>query len=627
MKKKILAATVFFLSVLHLVLAQPASPEMLTASSAMPAKEGKISLDVKGMDIVDVLKIIANRHGLNIAIGKNVTGRITLFLKDVAIWDAFEIALLSNDLAYDTKGGIINVMTQRDYELLYGDRFQDKKQAKIIKLRYAKAADLSRALNQIKTNIGRIVVDEGSNTLSLIDSPGKIKEMEEFINKADMPLLTRVFQLNYAPADKLSAKLQESITKGVGSIKIDERTNKVIITDYPQRIEEIAKIIEAFDEKTPQVLIDAQIVEVSPKDEFAMGVDWDYWLKKNVRLISALPAPALTSASTIPNILAFGIAARNPSTATVGATDQFKSVLDLLRVIGKTKILSSPRIMALNNQEAKILVGTKEAYITSTTSQAGSGSTITSQAVNFVDVGIKLFVTPTINRDNFVTIKIRPEISSSVRTSIISEGQTTQIPIVTTSEAETTIMVKNGTTIMIAGLKRDKREKEVQKVPLLGDVPLLGYLFRNTKDEATKTELVIFITPKIVSGEETLEYESVTKDKDIARIQALALAKQEQGLPRTDPALALEKYKMAVFEKIKAGISNNNAKKLKGELTVSFTLQANGELKGEPRIVSSTNNELNALAKESLKQAAPFPPLPEGMESKEKTFSVVLSYG
>jgi general secretion pathway protein D len=367
-------------------------------------------------------------------------------------------------------------MTQRDYELLYGDRFQDKKRAKIIKLRFAKAADLSRALNQIKTNVGRIVVDENSNTLSLIDAPEKIKEMEDFINKADLPLLTRVFQLNYAPADKLSAKLQESVTKGIGSIKIDERTNKIVVTDYPQQIEEISRIIEAFDEKTPQVLIDAQIVEVSPKDEFSMGVDWDYWLKKNVRLISALPAPALTSASTIPNILAFGIAAKDPAGAAVGATDQYKSVLDLLRIIGETKILSSPRIMALNNQEAKILVGTKEAYITSTTSQAGSGSTVTSQTVNFVDVGIKLFVTPTINRDDFVTIKIRPEISSATRTNITSEGQVTQIPIVTTSEAETTIMVKNGTTIMIAGLKKDKREKEVRKVPVTR-WPKLSWLY------------------------------------------------------------------------------------------------------------------------------------------------------
>jgi type II secretory pathway component HofQ len=117
--------------------------------------------------------MLASRSGLNIVIGKNVNGKVTLFLKNIDPWDAFEIVILSNDLAYEKKGNIINVMAQRDYELLYGERFQDKKEARTIKLKHAKAADLSRALGQIKTNIGKIVVDEGSNTISLIDSPQK----------------------------------------------------------------------------------------------------------------------------------------------------------------------------------------------------------------------------------------------------------------------------------------------------------------------------------------------------------------------------------------------------------------------------------------------------------------------
>lgn len=135
-----------------------------TAITKSPV-DAKISLDIKGMDIVDILKMLAQRSGMNLVVGKNVTGRVTIFLKDVSIWDAFEIILLANDLAYEKTGDIINIMTQRDYELVFGDRFKDKKQAKTIQLKYAKAADLSRALNQIKTNVGRVVVDEGSNTL------------------------------------------------------------------------------------------------------------------------------------------------------------------------------------------------------------------------------------------------------------------------------------------------------------------------------------------------------------------------------------------------------------------------------------------------------------------------------
>ncbi|MCX5715108.1 MAG: hypothetical protein NT033_10015, partial [Candidatus Omnitrophica bacterium] len=259
----------------------PSSPGQLGDISV---HQNKISLDIKGMDIIDVLKMLSTRAEMNMAIGRNVTGRVTLFLKDVDVWDAFEIILLANDLAYDRKGGIVNVMTQRDYELIYGERYQDKKQAKLIQLKYAKAADLSKALNQIKTNIGRVIVDEGSNTLVLVDSPQKIKDMEDFIARADMLLETRIFSLNYAQAEKISPKIQETITKGVGSMRIDERTNKIAITDYPERLDEIGKIIKAFDAKTPQVLIDAQIIDIKPSDAFKMGVDWNFWIEKHFQI-------------------------------------------------------------------------------------------------------------------------------------------------------------------------------------------------------------------------------------------------------------------------------------------------------------------------------------------------------
>ncbi|MCX7662038.1 MAG: hypothetical protein N2Z79_05100, partial [Candidatus Omnitrophica bacterium] len=307
----------------------------------------KISLDIKGMDILDVLKMLAQRANLNIVVGKNVSGRVTLFLKDVDVWDAFEIILLSNDLAYDKKGEIINVMTARDYEMLFGRKFADKKDILVMPLKYTKAVDLSRAVTQIKSDVGRVVIDENSNTLIVLDLPEKLKIMEEMIKNLDLPTQTRIFELNYAQVDKVLPKIQELITKNLGSIKIDERTNKLVIVDFPEKIKEIEKIIKAFDEKTPQVLIDAQIVEISPSDKFEMGVDWDYWLEKNFRLTSSLPA------SGVFNKISIGTATEGKNVTQKG---DYKGIIDLLRTIGETKILSSPRIMALNNQEARILV-------------------------------------------------------------------------------------------------------------------------------------------------------------------------------------------------------------------------------------------------------------------------------
>ena len=127
--------------------------------------------------------------------------------------------------------------------------------------------------------------------------------------------------------------------------------------------------------------------------------------------------------------------------------------------------------------------------------------------MNFVDVGIKLFVTPTINKAGYITMKIKPEISSSERKELVSEDKVTEVPIVSTSEAETTVVVKEGVSIIIGGLKKVTENKEVRRVPILGSIPLLGVLFRSKSDEWNKNELVILLTPRIVSGDRSIEQE------------------------------------------------------------------------------------------------------------------------
>jgi MSHA type pilus biogenesis protein MshL len=583
----------------------------------------KISLDIKGMDIVDVLKMLASRSGMNLVIGKNVSGKVTLFLKEVSVNDAFEIILAAGDLAYEKNKELINVMTQRDYELLYGERYQDKKKIKTVVLKYAKAADLSRALSQVKTNIGRIVVDEGSNTLILIDTPDKIEEMDKFIQAADLPVQTGIFGLNYAQAEKISAKIQELVTKGVGSVKIDERTNKIAVTDYPRKLQEIGRLIQEFDERSPQVLIDAQIIEINPSDKFEMGVDWDYWLEKNVRLSASL------ATSGAVNKLSIGTAAEGRAVSQKG---DYKSIIDLLRTIGDTKILSSPRILVVNNQEAKILVGTKDAFITSTTSQSGTSPNVISQTVNFVDVGIKLFVTPTVNRDGFVTMKIKPEVSSSKRTDITSEGQVTQVPIVSTSEAETTIILKDGVTVIIGGLRKDERSRVEKRIPVLSQIPLLGALFKNTSDESKKTELVILLTPHIMSGAASYTDFSEIKPYDgaVARmVNGDIVTEKITGSPREGDlpqAGAGPEYYRLVTDKIRMLAFFDHPKAVKGEVKVTFVLSKDGNLIGEPAILETTNQVLNPFASRAVKSASPFPPFSKTLEKDKEEFKISLSY-
>lgn len=618
MKKKIFF--VFSVLILFLTAAVLAQDTQQIAISK-PSPQNKISLDIKGMDIVDVLKMLASRSGLNIVIGKNVSGKVTLFLRDVDLWDAFEILILANDLAYEKTNSIINIMTQKDYELLHGERYKDKKEGKIIQLKYAKAADLSRALSQIKTNIGRVVVDEGSNTIVLIDAPEKVSEMEDFIKKTDLPVETRVFNLSYAGADKISAKLQDALTKGVGSIKVDERTNKIVVTDYPVKLEELAKVISAFDERNQQVLIDAQIIELRPSDQFQMGINWDYWIKKYFEFQAALPIN--TSDTLI-------IGTHAASTTSIDEKGKYKAAIDILRTIGETNLLSSPRIIAVNNQEARIHIGTRDAYITSTTSQSGSGTSVTSQAVNFVDWGIQLHVTPTISRDGFVTMKLKPEVSDATRTKIISEGQVTEIPIISTSEAETTITVKDGVTIVIGGLAKEKRTKTVKKIPLLGDIPGVGYLFRSTDDKVEKDELVILLTPHIITGEDSYSDFSEIPPRDGARAKMVKGEIVTEKIKMVTEDIKEQKlyseYSKLITDKIRNLTLFTPVKGEKGNVKIAFKLDSRGNLIQEPWVISSTNGDLDKIAVISIKNASPFPVFPKEATEKEKVFSISLDY-
>lgn len=606
--------------------AEPAVPQNMESSpqttGAVPGQEDKtggdvtsekISLDAKGMDVIDVLKMLAERSGLNMVVGKNVTGRVTLFLKDVDALDAFEIVIAANDLAYEKKGSIINVMTQHDYELLHGQRYEDEKEVKIIQLKYAKAADLVNALNQMKSNIGKVVVNESSNAVVLVDTEENLKEMQEFIDKTDLPIETRVFDLSYAQADKVGGKLEEVVTKGLGSVKIDERTNKIFVTDYVDKFEKISGIIKAYDEKAPQVLIDAQIIQLTPSDLFEMGVNFDYWVRKYFDMKANLPLGT-------DNRLFIGTPNVNPT-----KPGDYKAIIDVLRTIGDTKVLSSPRIMVLNNQEAKIHVGTRDAYITSNVSQSGTGTAVTSQSVNFVDTGIQLFVTPTISRDGFVTMKLKPEISDSTRTNIISEGQITQVPIVTTSEAETTVTVKDGVTLIIGGLAKEKRDKTVKKIPVLGDIPFLGYLFRSVSDEVTKIDLVILLTPHIVTGESSFTEFQELKPKDgvVASMVDGEIAKERVV---ETPRSVLRQYNKLVIDKIKSAVVLGRPQRENGIVRASFVLGSQGQLIGEPQIISSTNKNLDVFTISTIESVTPFSSFPEGLKEDLKAFEVTFKY-
>ncbi|MFH1360900.1 MAG: secretin N-terminal domain-containing protein [Candidatus Omnitrophota bacterium] len=475
-----------------------ASPKANQASSdqgsLLETKEtdpGRILLDVlelKDMDIDDVLKLISKKSGLNIVKGRDVKGRITIYLKNVDVRDALRIILESNDLAYAEDGKIIRVMTAKDYELTYGHRFGEKTEIRTVQLKHASAADTINLLTQVKGVVGKVIADEKSNTLVLIDTPDKLDSMEELIRQIDVPIETKVFDLSYANAEEIAGKINEALTRNVGTVKFDARSNKVFVTDTPQKLKAVEEIIKAFDEKHKEVSIEAKIIQLTLSDQYKMGVDWE-------AIVSDYHALDLTGSF---DILTSSDKKGKLSVGTISA-DDYTVLIEALDSVGTTNILSSPSITVINNEEAKILVGSTEPYVTTTTTTPASGATTTAESVNFIDVGVKLYVTPTIHNDGYITMQIKPEVSSVTR--FLTTGNNNTIPVVETSEAETKVMVKDGVTIVIGGLIKDEKIETVNKVPLLGDIPLLGLAFRNKDKLLRKTEIIIFLTPKIISGD------------------------------------------------------------------------------------------------------------------------------
>jgi type IV pilus assembly protein PilQ len=457
----------------------------------------RMALDLRNMDIVDTLKFLGQKGNMNIIASKGVEGRVSLFLKDSSIEDALEIILLANNLAYEMRRDILYVMTEDEYKMVHGENFKDTREIRIFKLDYAKPEAMFKALETVKSDIGKLLVDEDSGSVILVDTPGRLKAMEAAMARLDRPMLTRVFPIQYARASDVAASLSARLdAKKTGMVQADIRSNQVIVSALPERMKEAEELIKSLDRKTKQVFLETKILKVILRDEFDMGVDWDklfeHAKKYGIKFFGDFAFP-----TTITNF--FGAAIGNE----VSPGDySYAAIVKMLQVYGETRNLSTPSIAVTDGQEAKILVGTRQAYVTTTIETGGTTATTAAQ-VQFVDVGVSLKVTPIINDDGYVTMKIIPEVSN-VDDELeyrIAPDVVNIVPIIATTTAETTVMVKDGMTVVIGGLKKDEKIKSVSKLPFFGDIPILGAAFRKTSDDLEKQEIVVFITPRIISGD------------------------------------------------------------------------------------------------------------------------------
>lgn len=450
--------------------------------------EKRIGLDVENISIEVVLKMIAEEAGLNLAISKNVTGEISVKLDDVTIYQALDSVLKTNNYLYSIENGIINVYSYQDSQ--QQERFASL-QTKVFTLMFTDVANLKRILLSMKTPRGKIEINEKNNQVIVTDTPDKVREIETALKELDQSSEIKNYKLLYSKAKEVETKLLQIIPKEKGDIYIDERTNMIIVRATPVILKNVDDFIDGWDSQHKQVLIEAMVMEVTLDETTKLGLQWE---QKDDRTASSdTHHPSFVNMASK---FAVNLAAAGPGGIfKVGSltADEYAVTLEALKTNANTQVLSSPRVVVIDGETANILVGSSEPYSVATTDPI---SHLVVQDIRYVDVGVKLEVSPQIGEDDYVTMNIHPEISSARRVAEVNN-----VVAKDTTQADTTMMIKDGETIILGGLIKNTKQQTINKVPVLGDIPLIGLLFKNRSLQDVKKEIIVFITPHILTNE------------------------------------------------------------------------------------------------------------------------------
>lgn len=393
--------------------------------------------------------------------------------------------LISVDFQGTSLYTVLNVLSMKTGMKLISDTTLYQKKI-MLSLKDVTAED---ALNALLDTYDLYYVKQGDANIYVIKSKANGNHIT----------VSRVIFCNYAKAADLAKILESRLSKG-GKIVSDTRTNSLIITDLADSLDKMESLLRTLDVPTQQVLLEAKIVEINLVDGLSIGTQWDGVFRNG--LVNPFPIMSDGEYTTfyenknfLFNTLVSPITTNSFGSVGVSILEGDDWSINANFAIGvenrEAKVLSNPKLLVLNNQEASIDIIEEIPYLQSQTTSASTGDTTGTTA--FKEAGIKLQVKPQINRDGSIVLLVRPE--QSYRTGEAID----KTPIVNTTRSSTTLMLRTGETAAIGGLIRETESVTENKIPLLGDIPLLGYLFKSVQKNKNRTELTIFITAKIVN--------------------------------------------------------------------------------------------------------------------------------
>ena len=455
----------------------------------------RISMDYQDANLKDVLKTFSQQTGINVIAGGNLGDQpVTLYLEDVTPIDALDQILRATNLTYERAPGsdiyLVKSKGKEEEAARMTTRVYRLKFARVSKSVLAKAAaafggrtPFEATLGQTGGGGGRAGGTGTSGTTGGSTTGGGAGGVGS----------TGGGQAGAGTTVGIDEIISALLTKD-GAVVVDGRTNSLIVTDIPENFPRIEAALVALDIKTPQIMVDAELIETSLSKAKNLGIQWG--TGSQGELITLTPGSRTTRFPF--NVFGEGIAPSGPTpftTATLSATS-FKGVLQALESDSDTKILARPKVLTLDNESAVIRLTADEAIGFQTASQATTGTQTTTP--ERTTTGVVLVVTPQVNEQGYVTMVVEPSVTKTVASQITPPTGQTKPRDPKTRSSRTLVRIRNGDTLVVGGLIDRSDQDTLTYVPILSGIPFLGEAFKKKEVNDQSSELIVFITPRLL---------------------------------------------------------------------------------------------------------------------------------
>ncbi len=452
----------------------------------LPDLEGEVSVDenmivelhVQDEDLANVLQLLSLQSQRNIVANKDVSATVTANLYGVTFYEALDAILHINGYGWVEKGNFIYVYTAEQLEQMVDQR---ERVAKTIRLNYLTAVDAAEFVTPMLSEGGFIKTNGATSDFSI---------------------------------------------GGEGPIGADDYANGavMVVFDYAENIDAIEELVAEIDTRPAQVLVEATILQSSLSEANAFGVDFSLVADLDIEsfvnhggplgavdsLIGGSGAKAGADGGVVASpgdnegraITSTPGNTAGPATLKVGIIDEDVAVfVRMLDEVSDTTILSNPKILSLNRQPSRVLVGRKVGYLSTTSTE-----TSTTQTVEFLDTGTQLYFRPFVTNNGLIRMELKPQVSEAIiRDATDASGAVVTIPDEITNEIVTNVIVPDGNTVVLGGLFRESTDSTRRQVPWIGDIPFIGAAFRGHEDQTDRSEIIFMIKPSIVSDQVLLE--------------------------------------------------------------------------------------------------------------------------